>query len=169
MHKMHGRVIMSCDGSVGSWPLFITGLLMMTHPLPIAGKLPIKTMVARQLPTNTHLHTCMYIRTFITYGHSADLHVLQALLSLFNTSTPQWASESALSWHMNLHCHDIIIMDTEITFRRMGGDYMYIACGSVLKLQTWGEVGVYTVPSQKRAHYGISAHPPLLAQFPAKV
>ena len=26
-----------------------------------------------------------------------------------------------------------------------------------------------TVPSQKRAHYGISAHPPLWAQFPAKV
>ncbi len=26
-----------------------------------------------------------------------------------------------------------------------------------------------TVPSRKRAHYGMSAHPPLLAQFPAKV
>ena len=25
---------------------------MMTHPLPIAGMLPIKTLVARQLPTN---------------------------------------------------------------------------------------------------------------------
>ena len=25
---------------------------MMTQPLPIAGKLPIKTLVARQLPTN---------------------------------------------------------------------------------------------------------------------
>ena len=34
---------------------------MVTHPLPIAGKLPIKTLVARQLPTNTYmtgLHTC---------------------------------------------------------------------------------------------------------------
>ena len=27
----------------------------------------------------------------------------------------------------------------------------------------------YTVPSRKRARYGISAHPPLWAQFPAKV
>ena len=27
----------------------------------------------------------------------------------------------------------------------------------------------YTVPSRKRAHYGMSAHPPLWAQFPAKV
>ena len=134
MHKMHGRVIMSCDWSVGSWPLFITGLLMMTHPLPIAGKLPIKTMVARQLPTNTHLHTCMYIRTFITYGHSADLHVLQALLSLFNTSTPQWASESALSWHNNYGYRNYFQ-------KNGGGGYMYIACGSVPKLQTWGEVG----------------------------
>ena len=26
---------------------------MMTQPLPIAGKLPIKTLVAKQLPTNT--------------------------------------------------------------------------------------------------------------------
>ena len=25
---------------------------MMTHPLPVTGKLPIKTLVARQLPTN---------------------------------------------------------------------------------------------------------------------
>ena len=30
---------------------------MMTHPLPIASKLPIKTLVAKQLPTNTHAHT----------------------------------------------------------------------------------------------------------------
>ena len=27
---------------------------MMTQPLPLAGKLPIKTLVARQLPTNVH-------------------------------------------------------------------------------------------------------------------
>ena len=27
---------------------------MMTQPLPIAGKLPIKTLVAKQLPTNVH-------------------------------------------------------------------------------------------------------------------
>ena len=26
---------------------------MMTQPIPIAGKLPIKTLVAKQLPTNT--------------------------------------------------------------------------------------------------------------------
>ena len=28
---------------------------MMTHPLPIAGKLPIKTLVAGQLPINIHV------------------------------------------------------------------------------------------------------------------
>ena len=27
---------------------------IMTHPLPVAGKLPIKTLVAKQLPINTH-------------------------------------------------------------------------------------------------------------------
>ena len=29
---------------------------MMTHPIPRASKLPIKTLVARQLPTKTHTH-----------------------------------------------------------------------------------------------------------------
>ena len=29
---------------------------MMTHPLPIAGKMPIKTLVAKQLPTNMYTH-----------------------------------------------------------------------------------------------------------------
>ena len=28
---------------------------MMTQPLPIVGKLPIKTLVARQLPTSMHI------------------------------------------------------------------------------------------------------------------
>ena len=37
---------------------------MMTHPLPIAGKSSIKTLVARQLPTNKHTHTTqIYTRT----------------------------------------------------------------------------------------------------------
>ena len=30
---------------------------MMTQPLPIAGKLPIKTLVAKQLPTNMYVHS----------------------------------------------------------------------------------------------------------------
>ena len=29
---------------------------MMTHPFPIAGKSPVKTLVARQLPTHTHTY-----------------------------------------------------------------------------------------------------------------
>ena len=31
---------------------------MMSHPLPIAGKMPIKTLVAKQLPTNYHAYLC---------------------------------------------------------------------------------------------------------------
>ena len=57
MHEMHGRVYPN--------KCYVTDLLvvdlrsslayfMMTHPLPVAGKLPIKTLVARQLPTNDH-------------------------------------------------------------------------------------------------------------------
>ena len=46
---------------------------MMTHPLPIAGKLPIKTLVARQLPTNNDYYSdydgsdfCVVIKTIHT-------------------------------------------------------------------------------------------------------
>ena len=42
---------------------------MMTHPLPIADKLPIKTSVARQLPTYTH--TCTHTHTH-THTHTYD-------------------------------------------------------------------------------------------------
>ena len=34
---------------------------MMTQPLPIAGKLPIKTLVARQLPTRYDVCVYMYV------------------------------------------------------------------------------------------------------------
>ena len=58
VHEMHGRV----------HPNYATDLLvvdlrsslayfMMTHPLLIVNKLPIKTLVAKQLPAN--IHTCM--------------------------------------------------------------------------------------------------------------
>ena len=42
---------------VGSWLCSSLAYFMMTHPLPIASKLPIKTLVARQLPTNIHAYT----------------------------------------------------------------------------------------------------------------
>ena len=35
---------------------------MMTHPLPVAAKLPIRTLVARKLPIHTeHTHTGVYL------------------------------------------------------------------------------------------------------------
>ena len=36
---------------------------MMTHPLPIAGKSPIESLLARQLPTHTSAHTNTHART----------------------------------------------------------------------------------------------------------
>ena len=47
-----------------------------------------------------------------------------------------------------------------------------IACGMILCSLVSRSTNIIitnTVPSQKRAHYGMSAHPPLWAQFPAKV
>ena len=43
---------------------------MMTYPLPEACKLPIKTLVARQLPTSLHTHTHTHTHT---YAHTYTL------------------------------------------------------------------------------------------------
>ena len=55
VHEMHGRMHPNyCHITI----LLVVDLcspldyFMMIHPLPIAGKLPIKTLVAKQLPTN---------------------------------------------------------------------------------------------------------------------
>ena len=52
LHFILGRTLISCSWFVVSWSLFITRLayFIITHTLPIADKLPIKTLVARQLP-----------------------------------------------------------------------------------------------------------------------
>ena len=41
---------------------------MMTQPLPIAGKFPINTLVAKQLPTNVHVrvHVCRIVHAHCT-------------------------------------------------------------------------------------------------------
>ena len=60
VHEMHGRM------HPNYWQITILlvvdlcsslAYFMMTQPLPIAGKLPIKTLVAKQLPTNSHAAT----------------------------------------------------------------------------------------------------------------
>ena len=44
------------------YPLSSLGYLMVTDTHPIAGNLPIETLVAKQLQTNvyTYTHTCMH-------------------------------------------------------------------------------------------------------------
>ena len=58
VHEMHGRM------HPNYWQITILlvfdlysslAYFMMTQPLPIAGKLPIKTLVAKQLPTNMYI------------------------------------------------------------------------------------------------------------------
>ena len=57
VHEMHGRM------HPNYWQITILLVVdlcssltyfMMTQPLPIAGKLPIEILVAKQLPTNTY-------------------------------------------------------------------------------------------------------------------
>ena len=60
VHEMHGRM------HPNYWQITILlvvdlysllAYFMMIQPLPIAGKLPIQTLVAKQLPTHVHTHT----------------------------------------------------------------------------------------------------------------
>ena len=71
VHEMHGRIHPNyCQITI----LLVVDLCsslayFMTHPLPIVNKLPIQTLVARQLPTNRHIATYKHIHigTFVLY------------------------------------------------------------------------------------------------------
>ena len=61
VHEVHGRmhrnnyqitILLVVD------PLSSSAYPMMTHPSPVPGNLPIKTLVARQLPTS--MYVCIY-------------------------------------------------------------------------------------------------------------
>ena len=64
VHEMHGRM------HPNYWKITILLVVdlcsslayFMTQPLPIASKLPIKTLVAKQLPTNNIMPASMYNR-----------------------------------------------------------------------------------------------------------
>ena len=67
VHEMHGRM------HPNYWQITILLVVdlcsslaysMMTQPLPIAGKLHIKTLVAKQLPTDAHTHVHVYTQHF---------------------------------------------------------------------------------------------------------
>ena len=73
------------------------GYFMMTQPLPIAGKLPIKTLVAKQLPTNVHVVTpytvshaihagesCMHVHVVVRVLHSFYVVYIQSLLYIIS-------------------------------------------------------------------------------------
>ena len=54
VHKMHGQcTLIKCNLFVDSSSL---AYFMVTHPLSIASKLAVKSLVAKQLPTNVHVH-----------------------------------------------------------------------------------------------------------------
>ena len=55
--RSNGPQLMSCNYFVGPWPLSSSAYPMITYIHPVAGNLPIKTLVARQLPPPPHTHT----------------------------------------------------------------------------------------------------------------
>ena len=76
-------------------PLSSSVCPMMTHPLPVAGNLPIKTLVARQLPTHMKymcsgfrsIILCKTVRIFylIEIGESNGFDVVINMLSLHDS------------------------------------------------------------------------------------
>ena len=81
---------------------------MMTDPLPVTGKLPIKTLVARQLPTHTHTHTH-------THTCSDIRHIIQVYCYPY-FSTPMCRADIAdhIDMHMTYVNHKFMpqIIDT---------------------------------------------------------
>ena len=92
--------LMSCDWFVGSWPPFITGLLYDDPPPSRSQQIAYKTLVARQLPTNTRVHTythaCLHTHTH-TNTPSFSLPPLHAVLKA------KYQSGSAFCW---VQCSD---------------------------------------------------------------
>ena len=114
----------------------------MTHPLPEACKLPIKTLVARQLPTNTHTqththsrihtytipltYTCMHTHSSCTVpsGHiltKDELLVLGALLASYGIDK---LKSFQLSLQEEQEIRDISREEVEKSLRQRGLDSM---------------------------------------------
>ena len=60
MHDFHLTILLAHN------PLSSSGYPMITYTHPVANNFPIKTLVARQLPTNNiivqiHVHACVYM------------------------------------------------------------------------------------------------------------
>ena len=96
------------------YPLSSLGYLMVTDTHPIAGNLPIETLVAKQLQTNvyTYTHTCMhacahvYIRTYAHryfYAHTCK----RTTCTHTHTHTPQAIK------HNHLHVVKLIFVQPQ--------------------------------------------------------
>ena len=88
--------IRSCNYFVGQLPLSSLAYPMITHTPPLAGYLLIKTLVARQQPTNVHaseftLTRCIIICTYTGHIYSCYLVSCPAegryILIMWHTST----------------------------------------------------------------------------------
>ena len=67
VHEMHDLLVVDLRSSLAYF--------MMTHPLPIAGKLPIKSLVARQLPTHTSAYTNTHTRAHTNVHTHTHTHI----------------------------------------------------------------------------------------------
>ena len=97
VHEMHGRVHPSLCHVTDLLVVDLCSSLayfMMTHPLPIAGKLPIKTLVARQLPTKYSIQ-CRCLHALVHTYHYPHCIVYNVMFACFSVSVVLWY----VSWH----------------------------------------------------------------------
>ena len=81
--------------------------IMMTQPLPIAGKLPIKTLVAKQVPTMIHV----FHESHVLLGYdSLDLQNLLTERHTLSSSTLPSLLHTHIHVHLHVHVGNIIIL-----------------------------------------------------------
>ena len=90
---------------------------MMTQPFPIAGKLPIKTLVAKQLPTNMCVCVCTHTHT---HTHTQENFCQPISWESIKRGQPQtihiYGPESGVASHAALRSSNVIILN--VLFRK---------------------------------------------------
>ena len=79
---------------------------MITQPLAIAGKLPIKTLVAKQLPTHTYAHTHTHVHPRRTPTGSTCIHTYRqtycSTATVNKTHCNHWKKSSTTTFETSL-------------------------------------------------------------------
>ena len=132
VHEMHGQMHPNyCQITI----LLVVDLcsslayFMMIQPLPIAGKLPIKTLVARQLPTSVD-RWILYLFKYqpIQCERENYVHNIIHFFPSLHPYTKQFYSPFSHS----------TLFETDERFQHLGFDIVDLGCCKCIKHPYWG-------------------------------